>query len=72
VVAPLAFEAIKGRLKGDGKAGRWYSPLRLYVLPALAATSSSVGKKAASSKISRSAVNPRALSVAGITKMRPR
>lgn len=34
-VAPLAFEAIKGRLKGDGKAGRWYSPLRLYVLPAL-------------------------------------
>lgn len=34
-VAPLAFEAIKGRLKGDGKAGRWYSPLRLYVLPTL-------------------------------------
>ena len=34
-VAPLAFEAIKGRLKDDGKAGRWYSPLRLYVLPAL-------------------------------------
>lgn len=34
-VAPLAFEAIKGRLKGDGKAGRWYSPLRLYVLPAM-------------------------------------
>ncbi|MBV1866261.1 MAG: tyrosine-type recombinase/integrase [Rhodobacteraceae bacterium] len=34
-IAPLAFEAIKGRLKGDGKAGRWYSPLRLYVLPAL-------------------------------------
>ena len=34
-VAPLAFEAIKGRLKGDGKAGRWYSPLRLYVLPVL-------------------------------------
>lgn len=34
-VAPLAFDAIKGRLKGDGKAGRWYSPLRLYVLPAL-------------------------------------
>jgi integrase len=34
-VAPLAFEALKGRLKGDGKAGRWYSPLQLYVLPAL-------------------------------------
>lgn len=34
-VAPLAFEAIKGRLKADGEAGRWYSPLRLYVLPAL-------------------------------------
>ncbi|NOX73971.1 MAG: tyrosine-type recombinase/integrase [Alphaproteobacteria bacterium] len=34
-IAPLAFEAIKGRLKSDGKAGRWYSPLRLYVLPAL-------------------------------------
>jgi len=34
-VAPLAFEAIKSRLKGDGKAGRWYSPLRLHVLPVL-------------------------------------
>lgn len=34
-VAPMAFEAIKGRLKGDGKAGRWYSPLRLYILPAI-------------------------------------
>tara|TARA_R110002110_G_scaffold324843_1_gene536875 strand:+ start:204 stop:1451 length:1248 start_codon:yes stop_codon:yes gene_type:complete len=34
-VAPLAFEAIKGRLKAEGIAGRWYSPLRLYVLPAL-------------------------------------
>lgn len=34
-VAPMAFEALKGRLKGDGKAGRWYSPLRLYVLPTL-------------------------------------
>lgn len=33
--APLAFEAIKGRLRDDGKAGRWYSPLRLYVLPEL-------------------------------------
>ena len=34
-VAPLAFDAIKGRLKDDGKAGRWYSPLRLHVLPVL-------------------------------------
>jgi len=34
-IAPAAFEAIKGRLKADGEAGRWYSPLRLYVLPAL-------------------------------------
>jgi len=34
-VAPLAFEAIKGSLKDDGNAGRWYSPLRLYVLPSL-------------------------------------
>jgi integrase len=34
-VAPLAFDAIKGRLKEGGKAGRWYSPLRLYVLPEL-------------------------------------
>jgi integrase len=34
-VAPLAFKAIKGRLKGDGLAGRWYSPLRLHVLPEL-------------------------------------
>ena len=36
-VAPLAFEAIKGSLKEDGKAGRWFSPLRLYVLPELGA-----------------------------------
>ena len=34
-VAPLAFDAIKGRLKDDGKAGRWYSPLQLHVLPVL-------------------------------------
>ena len=34
-VAPLAFEAIKGSLKDDGKAGRWYSPIRLYILPTL-------------------------------------
>ena len=34
-IAPLAFEAIKGSLKDDGKAGRWFSPLRLYLLPEL-------------------------------------
>lgn len=34
-IATLAFEAIKGRLRDDGKAGRWYSPLRLYVMPQL-------------------------------------
>ena len=34
-VAPLAFDALKGRLRDDGNAGRWYSPLRLYVLPAM-------------------------------------
>jgi len=34
-VAPMTFEALKGRLKDEGKAGRWYSPLRLYVLPVL-------------------------------------
>ncbi|MFT7594531.1 MAG: integrase [Paracoccaceae bacterium] len=34
-VAPMAFEALKGRLKDEGKAGRWYSPLRLYVLPVM-------------------------------------
>jgi integrase len=34
-VAPLAFDALKGRLKDDGIAGRWYSPLRLYILPVM-------------------------------------
>lgn len=34
-LAPLAFEAIMGQLKDDGKAGRWYSPLEMYVLPKL-------------------------------------
>ena len=28
-----AFEARKAELKGDGKAGRWDSPLRVHVLP---------------------------------------
>ncbi|MBJ6373134.1 tyrosine-type recombinase/integrase [Sedimentitalea arenosa] len=36
-VAPIAFEAMKGTLKDGGEAGRWYSPLRLYVLPTLGA-----------------------------------
>ena len=34
-VAPMAFDALKGRLKGDGESGRWYSQIRLYVLPAI-------------------------------------
>ena len=32
-VALEAFEARKSQLKGDGKAGRWFSPLELHVLP---------------------------------------
>lgn len=32
-VAVEAFEARKAELKGDGKAGRWFSPLELHVLP---------------------------------------
>ncbi|MDJ0993026.1 MAG: integrase arm-type DNA-binding domain-containing protein [Dinoroseobacter sp.] len=34
-VAVQAFEARKSQLKDDGKAGRWFSPLRLHVLPKL-------------------------------------
>lgn len=34
-IAGEAFDARKAELKGDGKAGRWYSPLELYVLPKL-------------------------------------
>ena len=34
-VAQEAFEARKAQLKGDGKAGRWFSPLELHVLPKL-------------------------------------
>jgi integrase len=34
-IAPLAFEAIKATLKEEGNAGRWYSPVRLHVLPKL-------------------------------------
>lgn len=32
-VAEECFEARKAQLKGDGKAGRWFSPLELHVLP---------------------------------------
>lgn len=34
-IAPLAFEARKSQLRDDGKAGRWFSPLRTHVLPRL-------------------------------------
>lgn len=35
VITADAFEARKAELKGDGKAGRWMSPLALHVLPKL-------------------------------------
>jgi len=34
-IALDAFESRKAELKGDGKAGRWFSPLELHVLPKL-------------------------------------
>ena len=34
-IAEAAFEARKAELKGDGKAGRWFSALELHVLPKL-------------------------------------
>lgn len=34
-VAVDAFEVRKAELKGDGKAGRWFTPLQLHVLPKL-------------------------------------
>ena len=34
-VAHEAFEARKAQLKGDGKAGRWFSPVELHLLPKL-------------------------------------
>lgn len=34
-VANETFEARKAELKGDGKAGRWFSPLELHILPML-------------------------------------
>ncbi|MEO0542898.1 MAG: integrase arm-type DNA-binding domain-containing protein [Pseudomonadota bacterium] len=37
-VALEAFEARKAELKGDGKAGRWFTPLKLHVLPKLGST----------------------------------
>lgn len=34
-IAKDAFESRKAELKGDGKAGRWFSPIELHVLPKL-------------------------------------
>lgn len=34
-IAADAFESRKAELKGDGKAGRWFSPLELHILPKL-------------------------------------
>ena len=34
-IARLAFEAKQAKLKGGGKAGRWFSPLEIHVLPKL-------------------------------------
>ncbi|WP_424944296.1 tyrosine-type recombinase/integrase [Aliiroseovarius crassostreae] len=34
-ISEAAYEARKAELKGDGKAGRWFSPLELHVLPKL-------------------------------------
>lgn len=34
-IARDCFEARKSELKGDGKAGRWFSPLELHILPKL-------------------------------------
>ena len=36
-IAADAYESRKAKLKGDGKAGRWFSPLALHVLPKLGA-----------------------------------
>ncbi|WP_404977421.1 MULTISPECIES: phage integrase central domain-containing protein, partial [unclassified Bartonella] len=33
------FESRKAELKGDGKNGNWFSPLRLYILPKLGSLS---------------------------------
>lgn len=37
-VAEDAYESRKAELKGDGKAGRWFSPLELHILPRLGKT----------------------------------
>ncbi|KIC18505.1 tyrosine-type recombinase/integrase [Leisingera sp. ANG-DT] len=37
-IALAAFEAKKAELKGDGQAGRWFSPLQLHILPKLGKT----------------------------------
>lgn len=37
-VAQKAFDARKAELKGDGAAGRWFSPIELHVLPKLGKT----------------------------------
>lgn len=34
-IAADAFESRKAELKGDGKAGRWFSPIELHILPKL-------------------------------------
>ncbi len=34
-IAVDAFESRKAELKGDGKDGHWFLPLRLYILPKL-------------------------------------
>lgn len=34
-IARDAFESRKAELKGDGKAGRWFSPLEIHILPKL-------------------------------------
>lgn len=38
-IAKDAFESRKAELKGDGVAGRWFSPLQLHILPKLGKTS---------------------------------
>lgn len=37
-VAEDAYESRKAELKGDGKAGRWFSPLEIHILPKLGKT----------------------------------
>lgn len=34
-MADIVFESLKARLKGDGENGRWFSPLKLHVIPKL-------------------------------------